>query len=66
MTNSESNQERTGALRPLLWLVLVVSAAANAVASTSGDNIFLGAAFGLVTLACATGLVVHHYRGRTR
>jgi hypothetical protein len=56
---------RGGAVRPLLWLVLVISAAANVVASTT-DHVFVGAAFGLVALACATALVVHHYRNRRR
>ena len=60
------NKERNGVARPLLWLVLVVSAAANAVASSTGVNVFVGAAFGIVTLGCAAALVTHHYRRRTR
>ena len=59
------NHENTGLLRPLLWVVLVLSAAANAVMSSIGANVFIGAAFGVVTLASAAGLVVHHYRHRT-
>jgi hypothetical protein len=55
-----------GGVRPLLWLLLVISAAANAVASTTGVNVFVGAGFGLITLACATALIVHHYRNRRR
>jgi hypothetical protein len=53
---------RGGLLRPVLWLVLIVSAAANAVTSTIGVSEFVGMGFGLVTLGCAATLVVHHYR----
>jgi len=53
-----------GLLRPVLWLVLIVSAAANVVASTSGLSPLAGASFGLVTLACVAALIVHHYRHR--
>ena len=64
MSENIENSENTGILRPLLWVVLVLSAAANAVSSSIGANVFIGAAFGVVTLACAAGLVVHHYRHR--
>jgi hypothetical protein len=53
-------------VRPVLWLLLVVSAAGNGVVSTSGDNVPVGVALGLVALACATALGVHHYRHRSR
>ncbi|MET7419884.1 hypothetical protein [Dactylosporangium sp. NPDC005555] len=53
-------------LRPVLWLVLIVSAGANATASTADANPLIGVGFGLVTLACAATLVVHHYRHRVR
>jgi hypothetical protein len=56
---------RGAAVRPLLWLLLVISAAANVVASTA-DLVFVGAGFGVVTLVCAAALVVHHYRRRRR
>jgi hypothetical protein len=46
--------------------LLVISAAANAVTSTAGINVFVVAGFGLTALACAAGLVVHHYRNRRR
>ncbi|HEV7963580.1 MAG TPA: hypothetical protein VGP57_13655 [Actinoplanes sp.] len=55
---------RNGLLRPVLWLVLVLSAAANAVTSTIGINPLVGIGFGLVTLGCATTLIVHHYQHR--
>jgi len=66
MTENSENHQTTGFLRPLLWIVLIVSAAANAVTSSASDNVFIGASFGLVTLASAAGLVVHHYRRRAR
>ncbi|MEU6022980.1 hypothetical protein ACGFIK_06190 [Micromonospora sp. NPDC048871] len=50
--------------RPVLWLVLIVSAVINASMSIADANVFVGAGFGLVTLTCAVLLVVHHYRNR--
>jgi len=55
-----TSQGRT--LRPVLWLLLVLSVAANAVASTV--NLAVGAAFGVLALACAAALVRDHYRHR--
>lgn len=52
-------------LRPVLWLVLFLSAAANATLSGIGANPLAGVGFGLITLACAITLVVHHYRNRS-
>jgi hypothetical protein len=48
----------------VLWLVLIVSAAANAAISSAGLNPFVAAGFGVVTLASAAALVVHHYQHR--
>jgi hypothetical protein len=53
---------RRGLLRPVLWLVLVVSAAANTASSTADLTPLVGVGFGVVTLACVVALVVHHYR----
>lgn len=53
-----------GALRPVLWLLLAISAVLNIVTSNIGINIFIGIGFGLATLACAAALVVDHYRHR--
>jgi hypothetical protein len=55
---------RRGVLRPVLWLVLIVSAAANAVSSSAGITPFVGVGFGVLTLASATALIVHHYQHR--
>lgn len=55
---------RDAAVRPLLWLLLMVSAVANIASSKIGINMFIGAGFGLITLACAAALVVHHRRRR--
>jgi hypothetical protein len=51
-------------MRPVLWVVLVVSLAANMAISTSGMSPVLGAVFGAATLGSATGLIVQHYRTR--
>ncbi|WP_433378911.1 hypothetical protein ACQPZX_12545 [Actinoplanes sp. CA-142083] len=59
------SERRGGALRPILWVLLILSAATNAVLS-SVANPFVSSAFGLVALACATTLIVHHYRHRAR
>jgi hypothetical protein len=61
---TEAEPVRRGPLRPVLWLVLIVSAAANAVCSSIGISPFVGAGFGVITLACAIALIVHHYRHR--
>ncbi|WP_254909907.1 hypothetical protein [Micromonospora sp. NBS 11-29] len=51
-------------LRPLLWLVLFGSAAANVVLSNVLGNLWAGAAFGLLALLCGVALTVDHYRNR--
>lgn len=58
------HRARRWPLRPVLWLVLILSTAANAVTSASGLNPLVGVGFGVVTLACVAALVVHHYRHR--
>ncbi|MEV0134457.1 hypothetical protein AB0H83_39115 [Dactylosporangium sp. NPDC050688] len=62
----DARDARGGLLRPALWALLIVSAAANATVNTTGGNAFVGVGLGLVTLACAAALVVHHYRHRAR
>lgn len=61
---SPETEPRQGLLRPVLWVLLIVSAAANAVSSTTGLHPLIGIGFGVVTLACVVALVVHHYRHR--
>ena len=58
--------ERHGGLRPVLWLLLVISAAGNVVTSNIGLNMMIGIGFGLVTMACAAALIVNHYQHRRR
>jgi hypothetical protein len=55
-----------GIIRPLLWLVLVISAAANVVTSSLDVSVFIGIGFGLLTMACGAALAVDHYRRRRR
>jgi hypothetical protein len=57
---------RKGALRPVLWLLLVISAAGNVVTSTAGLGVLVSSAFGLATLGLGTALAVHHYSNRRR
>jgi hypothetical protein len=63
-TISEKTETSRGALRPLLWLGLILSTVANAVVSSIGGSPFVGSAFGAVALACAVTLIVHRYRTR--
>jgi hypothetical protein len=57
---------RGGVVRPVLWLLLVISAAANMATSNTGLNMMIGIGFGLVTLACGAALIVDHYQHRRR
>ncbi|CAM3543971.1 hypothetical protein KIPE111705_13665 [Kibdelosporangium persicum] len=59
-------EQRTGMFRPLVWLVLIVSASGNVVASVANLDIIVGVVFGVITLTCGVTLVVHHYRNRRR
>jgi hypothetical protein len=53
-----------GALRPVLWLLLVLSAAGNAAASSGALNLALHAAFGVAALLCAAALTIQYVRTR--
>lgn len=59
-----TNSTAANALRPTLWVLTILFGAANVTASALGLNMLLGAGFGALTLACATGLVVNHYKNR--
>lgn len=54
-----SGAARAGVLRPFLWVVLVISAIGNAVASYAGATTRAHLAFGSVTALCAAVLVAH-------
>jgi hypothetical protein len=62
--SSRPDDSGSGLLRPVLWLLLIVSAAANGLSSAIGLHALVGIGFGLITLACIAVLVVHHYRNR--
>jgi len=49
--------------RPVLWVLLIISAVCNVVTSTSG-LVLVSIGFGLLTLALGGGLIAHHYRHR--
>ncbi|TXL92774.1 hypothetical protein OIE71_08865 [Streptomyces sp. NBC_01725] len=55
---------RAGVTRTLLWLVLVISAVGNMVASYSGSGTPVHLVCGAVTALCVTALVVQRLRGR--
>ena len=55
---------RGGLLRPALWLLLIVSAAANAASSLLDLHPLVGIGFGVVTLGCIAALIARHYRSR--
>jgi uncharacterized metal-binding protein len=50
--------------RIALWVLLIVSAVANIVTSTSTLSVFVGIGFGLLTAAFAGALVADHHRRR--
>jgi hypothetical protein len=52
------------ALRPLLWILLVVGLAGNVVVSGIGGNLIGNVVFGLLTVGGAAALIVQHYRSR--
>jgi membrane protein YdbS with pleckstrin-like domain len=62
--NEIQTHRRGNAIRPVLWLLLIVSAAGNAGTSFAGTNVALHTAFGVVTLVCAIALIMNHRRGR--
>jgi hypothetical protein len=59
-----SSGARGGLVRPLLWLLLVISLAADVVISSMHLSVFVELPVGLVGMACIVGLVMHHFRHR--
>ncbi len=53
-----------GLSRPLLWVLLVIALAANAITSISPLPTVVGGVFGVVALALGALLVRDHYRRR--
>lgn len=51
-------------MRPLLWLVLAISAADNVATSSSSGHLLVSLGLGVVALLCVVALVVDHYRHR--
>ncbi|WP_326699527.1 hypothetical protein OG909_20900 [Streptomyces sp. NBC_01754] len=55
----------SGAVRPVLWTLLLLCAAGNAVTSSiSGVVVAVPLVLGLATLGCVAALVVHHRKQR--
>ncbi len=63
--DAPAGDHRRDMLRPVLWLLLILSAAANA-ALSFGPHTLVRVGAGLITLASGVSLVVRHYRHRTR
>ncbi|MEW2359206.1 hypothetical protein [Spirillospora sp. NPDC029432] len=61
-----AGSEGMGALRTVLWGVLLVGVVGNVVVSSAGLNVLGNVVFGLITLASGAALIVQHYRNRKR
>lgn len=55
-----------GAVRPLLWLLLVIGLAANIVTQSMDISVLVSIGAGLVTVSCGIALAADHYRRRRR
>ena len=65
-SNSHAAPASRGFTRPVLWLLLVISATCNVVTSVA-NMVVVSIALGAVTLFLGAALVIHHYyRGRHR
>ena len=51
-------------LRPVLWLLVVLSGAANIATQSMGLNPFVSIGFGVLTVSFGVALGMHHYRHR--
>lgn len=60
------SDSRGGIVRPVLWVLLVISAAGDIATSSTGVNVVVSSGFGVVTLGLGIALVVQHYRNRSR
>jgi hypothetical protein len=63
-TPAASPVRTTSPVRPVLWVLLVLSVAANAVSSVAGLHPAVGMAFGVLALAFVAALIVDHRRRR--
>jgi hypothetical protein len=62
--STQDAKQRGGVLRPVLWLLFAISAAANVVTSTAGLSLWANIGTGLVTLSLGVALGVNHFRNR--
>jgi len=65
MSIRTEHTDSRGRTRPVLWLLLAISATCNVVTSVA-HLLAVSIVFGVITLALGTALVTHHYRGRRR
>lgn len=62
--NDDAPRERRTAIRGVLWTLLILGAAGNAVTSLGGFSALISLGFGLVTVLCIVLLIVDHFRHR--
>lgn len=62
MTNEITRTKKN--LRPLMWLVLAISAAGNVITSSGNAGILLHLGLGALVLVSASALALDHYRNR--
>ena len=62
--SDNTGTRQNNAVDVLLWVVLTITAVANATTSAMGLNPAVSVTFGAVTLACGVGLVVRYRRNR--
>ncbi|WUH98486.1 hypothetical protein OHR68_34050 [Spirillospora sp. NBC_00431] len=62
--SDDAAHARSGVVRPVLWVLLVLCAAGDVIAAQAGAAVVVRAPLGLATLACAAALIVQHYRNR--
>jgi hypothetical protein len=63
-TNSATRTATRRNVRTLVWVLIVLCAAANAAINIAGLSLLVGSAFGLVTVVGGTWLAVDHFRNR--
>ncbi|GGP74846.1 hypothetical protein [Saccharothrix coeruleofusca] len=71
MTDIRSNSPNpspvgSSSVRPVLWVVLLVSGVANIVTVPMDINVVVDTVLGLITLSSGAALIVDHYKRRRR
>lgn len=61
-----SPRQGRSTVRVLLWLLIILGAAANGATSLGPFHPLVSVAFGLLTVLCIVLLIMHYLRGRKR